>query len=467
MKNLNKTLQLNEFNRNNLWDTLYTRRYFLGFCAYFIFLFVIAPFQARHFDSFYYWDWSRHLDLSYFDGPPFIAYLIKLFTLLLGDTLFALASVSIFSTLFSCYVLYQTARLLFPKYASYEVVLFWVFAPITTLDLLRQTTYDNPSTFFWILSLYFCVRFIQENHVKYLYFVGISIGFLILSKYTGIILILGLMFFLLTTPYRRLFKNIHFYAALGLSLLIISPIFIWNYQHQWISFTYQLSNHIKSGHTILFFLGNFFCYINGMLIPLWVAIKYSESTKAKQMRFAVQFSLSICLCFFLFYLFFSFKSEIKPCWLQPFLITSALLIPFWQHPFKKRLLMVYIICSMMIILNSAFQFNKSIHFYELAVIQSINQHYSPLPKTVVTTNWLIARNLFFLKNKPTIYALECDQSARNQYLLWSQNLNATLRHKKDFLFIGHVGEEACLKQYNFDCKLWISEANLVTYYCTA
>ncbi len=37
-------------------------------------------------DEAYYWVWSRHLAMSYFDHPPVIAYLIRLGTLLLGNT---------------------------------------------------------------------------------------------------------------------------------------------------------------------------------------------------------------------------------------------------------------------------------------------------------------------------------------------------------------------------------------------
>ncbi len=37
-----------------------------------------------HPDEAYYWDWSRHLSLSYYDGPPLMAYLIRISTFLLG-----------------------------------------------------------------------------------------------------------------------------------------------------------------------------------------------------------------------------------------------------------------------------------------------------------------------------------------------------------------------------------------------
>ena len=64
---------------------------------YFGILLLIAPISLLSFDSYYYWEWSRHLALSYFDGSPMIAYFIKLATVLFGDTLFALNIVGIIS----------------------------------------------------------------------------------------------------------------------------------------------------------------------------------------------------------------------------------------------------------------------------------------------------------------------------------------------------------------------------------
>ena len=57
--------------------------------TYFTGLLMLAPIMLLHFDSYYYWEWSRHLDLSYYDGAPMIAYLIKIATSIFGDTLFS------------------------------------------------------------------------------------------------------------------------------------------------------------------------------------------------------------------------------------------------------------------------------------------------------------------------------------------------------------------------------------------
>ena len=48
-----------------------------------------------HFDEAYYWVWSQNLQLSYFDHPPMIAYLIKL-TTLFSNSIFCIRLVSVF-----------------------------------------------------------------------------------------------------------------------------------------------------------------------------------------------------------------------------------------------------------------------------------------------------------------------------------------------------------------------------------
>ena len=61
---------------------------FLG--AYFI-LFVVLLYRARLCqDAYYYWAWSQYLALSYYDGPPLVAYLLKLYTIIFGEYEFSL-----------------------------------------------------------------------------------------------------------------------------------------------------------------------------------------------------------------------------------------------------------------------------------------------------------------------------------------------------------------------------------------
>ena len=150
---------------------------------YFSIALLLAPIGILELDSFYYWDWSRHLALSYYDGSPMIAYFIKLSTLLFGDTLFAISFVGIAVAALTSGIIYKTGRLFLNKEASYVAMLLWLLSPLVTQDILYQTTYDTPLTIFWALTVYYLIKYIKYNNVKELYFVGGSVGLMMLSKY--------------------------------------------------------------------------------------------------------------------------------------------------------------------------------------------------------------------------------------------------------------------------------------------
>ncbi|MCX7119063.1 MAG: glycosyltransferase family 39 protein, partial [Legionellales bacterium] len=251
---------------------------------YFGVLLLLAPAQILSFDSYYYWEWSRHLDLSYYDGPPMIAYFIKLSTLLFGQTLLALNMVGIAGVAITAWIIYKTSRLFLNEEASVIATLLWLFVPLNTLDLLKQTTYDVPYILFWALTVYCVANFIQAQKlsaqsIKWLYLSGVSVGCMMLSKYSGIILVLALFVFIITTHYRYLFRSRHFYLSLLLSLIIFSPVIVWNADHNWQSFLFQLATHARSSITTPWAAMNhaFFYVIlpslNFMLLPLVLGLR--------------------------------------------------------------------------------------------------------------------------------------------------------------------------------------------------
>ncbi|AOW52048.1 TPA: dolichol monophosphate mannose synthase [Legionella pneumophila subsp. pneumophila] len=423
---------------------------------YFLLILLIAPIHLLGLDSYYYWDWSRHLALSYYDGSPMIAYFIHIATLLFGDTLFALNLVTIVSTALTSFIIYKTARLCLNKEASYVTVLIWLFSPLVTLDLINQTTYDTPLTLFWALTLYFTIRYIQFNRNQDLYYIGLSIGLMLLSKYSGIVLVLALLVFLVATPYRRLFKSRHFYLALTLAIIVFSPVILWNAQHDWVSIRYQLSTH-QSQNThhamggILHAFFNFFLpAINFLFIP--PALYLSKGTPRKSPVFYL--CLIISVTFVLFYLFVAGKAMIRGYWLSQYIITASLLAGYcyqeWAYRNSTYLLIVfYVLTSGIILMNNttlfSFGYSKKLAYYQS--IQQINQSNDKLPSIAITPGWFEARMLFFLKNKPTIFTFDCG-SMQNQYRYWSPNLNTL----GEVLYIDTFDRLSCVKKYFAQCQ---------------
>ena len=464
---------------------------------YFTTLLLVAPFNLLSFDTYYYWDWSRHLALSYYDGSPMIAYFIKLSTLLFGDTLFALNLVAIVCTALTSWIIYKTARLFLSKEGSLAAMSLWLFSPLVTLDMLKQTTYDDPLVLFWSLTLFFTVRFIKFNvtaypfttsrglsagsrnlcasldpadkprdvgTVKDLYFIGISIGLMMLSKYTGVVLVLSLLVFLLTTSYRYLFKSPHFYAALLVSLILFSPVILWNAQHEWQSFLYQSTTHQLHDtvnpivRAIKSFVFVFVPSLNFMLVPpvlYW--LKRAKISGMDTPQRIAHLCFITCIIFTCFYLFIATQDTIREYWLTPYLITTAMLGGYCFQTFNDRkstflLITVYAIASFGIVLNNAFPFltPQKTMYYQL--MQSFNATHPQLPKTVITTGWLEARMLFFLKDKPQVYTLDCG-SQQNQYALWSTEMMKNIKNKtlKEALYIDVFDRSSCVKHYFDQC----------------
>lgn len=75
---------------------------------------------------------------------------------------------------------------------------------------------------------------------------GALLGLAGLSKYTAVLPALAVIITLLTARGLRLLTRAGPWLALAIALLLIAPVFYWNAQNDWISFTYQL-NHGSGG----------------------------------------------------------------------------------------------------------------------------------------------------------------------------------------------------------------------------
>ena len=157
--------------------------------------------------------------------------------------------------LFSCFIVYKIAKMLLNKQAAIIVALFWLMYPfMITRYIVLNVTYDSLENMFNLLVLLFAIRYIKTNKPINLYYIGIMAGLLLLSKYSGIITLVTLIGFFIYQPgLRKVFKEPHVYIAILVCLLLFSPVLIWNYQHHFESFVFQLHHHtwaIQAHHPV-------------------------------------------------------------------------------------------------------------------------------------------------------------------------------------------------------------------------
>src|SRR6201997_573017 len=74
---------------------------------------VAAAYTPLTFDEAYYWMWSKSLAGGYYDHPPMVAFVIRLGTLIAGDTELGVRLISILLALPMSWAVFRSAALLF------------------------------------------------------------------------------------------------------------------------------------------------------------------------------------------------------------------------------------------------------------------------------------------------------------------------------------------------------------------
>src|SRR5665213_3876287 len=74
--------------------------------------FAMAAYLPLSFDEAYFWLWSKHLAISYYDHPPLIALAIRLGTLLFGDTEFGVRFVPLLASIIASWAVWRSTAIL-------------------------------------------------------------------------------------------------------------------------------------------------------------------------------------------------------------------------------------------------------------------------------------------------------------------------------------------------------------------
>lgn len=200
-------------------------------------------------DEAHYWDWSRHLDWSYYSKGPLVAWLIRGSCELLGSwservtgsLTFAVRVPAIICgslLLGSLYVL--TVQVFAQPRLGLAVVVVALTMPVITAGSFLMTI-DAPYTCCWGWALVFAHRAITGRSFWAWEATGVMIGLGILAKYTMVLFPFSLGLYLLASRARRsLLGSKGFWSMVGIALLCCAPILIWNAQHDWVTVRHVL-----------------------------------------------------------------------------------------------------------------------------------------------------------------------------------------------------------------------------------
>jgi dolichol-phosphate mannosyltransferase len=242
----------------------------LGIVAFVVLLRLIYLGQAQLIpDEAYYWTYAQHMDLSFYDHPPMVAWLIWLGTAIFGNTEFGVRIGAFVCGLITMGYLYALARNLYDKTTAMRTVLLLAVLPFYFATGMVMTA-DAPLVAAWAATLYYMERaLLGERNWAWLG-MGIAFGLGILSKYTlGLLGPAALLFVILDPASRRWLYRPHAYLAAALALLLFSPVIIWNMEHNWASITFQSQRATGIGNQ--FSLQWLFLHMLLLLAPVGLA----------------------------------------------------------------------------------------------------------------------------------------------------------------------------------------------------
>jgi 4-amino-4-deoxy-L-arabinose transferase-like glycosyltransferase len=194
-------------------------------------------------DEAHYWVYTKFLDFSYFDHPPFIAYIIKISTLIFGNTEFAVRFPAVVIFFFSCWLFFICIRKLYDDKTAFIGVLLLNFLPVFSFLGSVISIPDSPLAFFWLLEFLIFIKIIQEGNKNLWYLLGIVNGLALLSKYNGIFLVFSIFAFLVLSVENRFWlKRKEPYFTAIIAGVVFSPVIIWNCLNHWVSFGFQLKH---------------------------------------------------------------------------------------------------------------------------------------------------------------------------------------------------------------------------------
>lgn len=276
-------------------------------------LYLSATLQL-HPDEAYYWMWSRHLEMGYFDHPPLVAYFIWLTTLPSTGELWVRFSGTV-TALVSSGLIWWLANQLYrsTQKAAASVMVFNVL-PITVLGLTVMTP-DVPALLFWSLSVCMFWHALQSHKTWAWCALGLTFGLALLSKYTAILMLPCFLVYLLLSDDRRWLRTPWPYFSVFIGLLCFLPVVIWNGANNWVSFVFQFKNGLGGNELSL---GKVAEFMGGQLLiagpVVWLIGMYVAWIWRKRRDKETLFLLAMAIPIIIFFAASSLRKVANPNW---------------------------------------------------------------------------------------------------------------------------------------------------------
>ncbi len=256
---------------------------------------IVASVLELSNDEVYYYLYALDLQPNYFDHPPGVGVLIRIFTFNLNfNHEFFIRLGAIVCAAIGTALAYRLGKLIKNEQTGWFAAILYTTGIYTSIIAGTFIIPDSPQVVLWLAALVVMYDIIlrtdqrQEVSLQRWLLFGLLTGLCILCKVHGIFLWFGFGIYILMYQ-RQLLKNYGLYLSVLLTLAVISPIAWWNFQNDFITYRFH-SERVSVKESLLHF-DYFFQAIGGQLLynnPINAVVILISFWKLKSLNFLCQ-----------------------------------------------------------------------------------------------------------------------------------------------------------------------------------
>jgi hypothetical protein len=217
---------------------------------------------------------ALHLDWGFVPYPPLTPFVERIGLALFGVSMVGLRLFSVIAQALTIVVAGLTARELGGgRLAQVASTLSVALSPVPLFEG-TEFQYSTFDYLWWVLIAYFVIRLLKTDNPRWWLAIGATVGVGLMTKYTMLFLVAGIVAGLLLTRARRFLLSGWFWAGAAVASLIFLPNLIWQIQHNFISLHFLHHIHVRDvaeGRADGFLPDQFRICTNPAAAPLWIA----------------------------------------------------------------------------------------------------------------------------------------------------------------------------------------------------